>query len=259
MDLVKVTCTDGIAWMEIHRPKAMNALTQAVLTELEVEIASLAADLADLRVVVLTGAGEKAFVAGADIREMATMTPAEAAAFSALGHRVLGALEALPVPVIAAVNGFALGGGCELALACDLVYAAENARFGQPEVKLGLIPGFGGTQRLARRIGPMRALDLVVTGRMVGAAEARSLGLCLDVFPADELKSRVQTIAEGIAAMGPVAVRAAKATQARGLDGPLATGNALERDAFALLFATSDAREGMAAFTEKRDPVFQGR
>jgi len=259
MDLVHVTWEGPVAWVEIHRPQALNALNAAVLNELELELANLAADPEALRVVVITGAGEKAFVAGADIREMAALGPAQAAAFSAQGHRVLAAIEALPVPVIAAVNGFALGGGCELALACDLVYASENAKFGQPEVKLGLIPGFGGTQRLARRIGPMRALELVVTARTVGAAEAKALGLCLEVFPKAELHTQVQTIAEGIAQMGPVAVRSAKATQARGLEAPLATANALERDAFALLFATADGKEGMTAFVEKRDAVFVGR
>ena len=257
MNFVGVEHAGGIATLTINRPSALNALSVEVLSELETELASLALDLEGLRAVVITGTG-KAFVAGADIRAMSTLGPAQAAAFSAQGHRVLAALEALPVPVIAAVNGFALGGGCELTLACDLVYASENAKFGQPEVKLGLIPGFGGTQRLARRIGPMRAFELVATGRVVGAAEAKSLGLCLDVFPAAELLERVRAIAEGIARMGPLAVRAAKATQARGLEAPLATANALERDAFALLFATADAPEGMAAFLEKRDPVFSG-
>jgi enoyl-CoA hydratase len=258
-NFVQVEHTDGICWITIHRPDALNALNAAVLNELEVELANLAMDLDGLRVVVVTGAGPKAFVAGADIREMSAMGPTEAAAFSAQGHRVLAALEALPVPVIAAVNGFALGGGCELTLACDLVYASENAKFGQPEVKLGLIPGFGGTQRLARRVGPMRALELVTTARVISAAEAKSMGLCLDVFPQAELRTKVQQIAEGIARMGPVAVRAAKATQARGLEAPLATANVLEQGAFALLFATADAKEGMGAFVAKRDAQFSGR
>jgi enoyl-CoA hydratase len=170
---------------------------------------------------------------------------------------VLAALEALPVPVIAAVNGFALGGGCELALACDLVYASDNARFGQPEVNLGLIPGFGGTQRLARRIGAMRALELVVSARTVKAEEARALGLCLEVFPQAELLARVREIARGIADKGPVAVRAAKAVLRRGLDGPVALGNALEIEAFANLFDSADAREGMTAFVEKRPAQFR--
>jgi enoyl-CoA hydratase len=161
------------------------------------------------------------------------------------------------VPVIAAVNGFALGGGCELTLACDLVYASENARFGQPEVNLGLIPGFGGTQRLARRVGAMRALELVASARTLKADEAKAVGLCLDVFPADVLMLKVREIAAGIASKGPVAVRSAKAVLRRGLDGPVGLGNALETEAFANLFDSADAREGMTAFVEKRPAHFR--
>lgn len=248
----------GVAVLTIDRPKALNALNMAVLDGLEAAVAELAAD-DSLRCVVLFGAGGKAFVAGADIGLMAEMDPRAALAFAETGHRVLDAIEALPVPTIAAVGGYCLGGGCELALACDLVYAAENARFGQPEVKLGLIPGFGGTQRLSRRIGPMRAAELVLTGRMVKADEARDLGLCLDVSPAGEVLDHALAVARTIAAMAPVAVRAAKQVMARGIEAPLATAHAYERAVFANLFATADAAEGMAAFVEKRAAVFENR
>ena len=162
-------------------------------------------------------------------------------------------------PVIAAVNGFCLGGGCELSLACDIVYASENAKFGQPEVKLGLIPGFGGTQRLARRIGAMRALELVTSARMVGADEAKAIGLCVDVFPQEGLMDAVMKVAGTIAKRAPVAVQVAKAVQAAGVEAPLAVANAYERDAFANLFDTHDAKEGMAAFLEKRSAGFENR
>ncbi|MSP72646.1 MAG: enoyl-CoA hydratase/isomerase family protein [Myxococcales bacterium] len=250
-----VSTEGGIATLTVNRPAALNALNASVLFELDTALTILAADAA-LRCVIVTGAGPKSFVAGADIAEMVSMGPHAARKFSAFGHRVLAAIEALPVPVIAAVNGFALGGGCELALACDLIYASDNARFGQPEVNLGLIPGFGGTQRLARKIGRMRALELCVSGRSLKADEARAVGLCLEVFPQGELISRVTQIALGIASKGPIAVRTAKAVLTRGLDAPLAVGNAYEVEAFANLFDTRDAREGMTAFIEKRAAHF---
>ncbi len=249
---------EGIVTLTVNRPKAMNALNRAVLEALGAEVATLAGDRA-VRAVILTGAGEKSFVAGADIGVMSEMGPREALAFAELGHATLDALSALRVPVIAAVNGFCLGGGCELSLACDLVYAADNAKFGQPEVKLGLIPGFGGTQRLARRVGAMRAADLVLSGRMIGAEEAKAIGLCLEVFPRGELMAQVTERARAIAAMGPVAVRTAKAVQARGVEAPLATAHAFEREAFAGLFATHDAKEGMGAFLARRDAAFEDR
>ncbi len=248
----------GVAVLTIDRPAALNALNAAVLDALEAAVAALAAD-ADLRCVIVTGAGEKAFVAGADIGLMAGMDPRAALAFAETGHRVLDAIEALPVPTIAAVGGYCLGGGCELALACDLVYAAENARFGQPEVKLGLIPGFGGTQRLSRRVGPMRAAEMVLSGRMLKADEARAVGLCLDVTPKGAVLDHALAVARTIAAMAPVAVRAAKQVMARGIEAPLATAHAYERAAFANLFATADAAEGMAAFVEKRAAAFENR
>lgn len=253
--LLTVAREEGVARITLSRPKALNALNSALLRALHDEIVGLAAD-DSLRCVVITGAGDRAFVAGADIAEMVDLGPQAARRFSERGHRTFDALSALPVPVIAAVNGFCLGGGCELALACDLIYASEKAQFGQPEVKLGLIPGFGGTQRLARRVGDMRAAELVFTGRMVGATEARAMGLCLEVFPPERLLDEVMKIARDIAARGPVAVRAAKVVQARGLEAPLATANAYERDAFALLFDSADAREGMRAFLARREAQF---
>jgi enoyl-CoA hydratase len=257
-EVVQLERDGGVAVVTINRPQALNALTSEVLTGLEAVFAELAGD-ADLRCVVLTGAGEKAFVAGADIGEMSDMGPRRARAFSARGHRVLDRIASLPVPVIAAINGFCLGGGCELSLACDIVYAASSAVFGQPEVKLGLIPGFGGTQRLARRIGPMRALELVTSGRMVDAAEAKAIGLCVDVYPAEALMKAVLGVARTIAKRAPVAVRVAKAVQAAGMEAPLAVGNAYEQEAFGNLFDTFDAREGMAAFVEKRRAAFENR
>jgi len=248
----------GVAVVTINRPKALNALNSAVLAGLDAVFTALAADV-DLRCVVLTGAGDKSFVAGADIGEMSSMGPRAAQAFSGNGHRVLNAISGLQVPVIAAVNGFCLGGGCELSLACDIVYASENAKFGQPEVKLGLIPGFGGTQRLARRIGAMRALELVTSARMVGADEAKAIGLCVDVFPQEGLMDAVMKVAGTIAKRAPVAVQVAKAVQAAGVEAPLAVANAYERDAFANLFDTHDAKEGMAAFLEKRSAGFENR
>ncbi len=245
----------GVARLTIDRPAALNALNEAVLQALGAHLAALSVDPA-LRCLVLTGAG-RAFVAGADIAAMSELSAAEAHGFARLGHAVFDAVEALPVPVIAAVNGFCLGGGCELALACDLVYAQETARFGQPEVALGLMAGFGGTQRLPRRIGAMRALDLLLTGRHVKAHEACALGLCLDVLPADELMPKVLAVAGAIAAQGPAAVRASKAAVRAGRDAPLASANALERAAFAGLFAGAEAREGMAAFLEKRAPSWR--
>ena len=253
---VLVESEHGVAVLTISRPAALNALNSTVLVELEAAIAGLAAD-PSIHVLVVTGAGPKSFVAGADIVEMSSYGAQAARRFASLGHRVLGGLEALPIPVIAAVNGFCLGGGCELALACDLIYASDNARFGQPEVNLGLMPGFGGTQRLPRRVGAARAAELIYTARQVKADEARAIGLCLGVYPQAELLPKVREIALGIAGKGPVAVRAAKLAISRGLDAPLAVGNTLEIEAFANLFDSADAREGMTAFVEKRGPHFR--
>ena len=257
-EVINVSVDDGLALITIERPRALNALNSDVLQGLDRILDDLSGNEA-LRCIVVTGAGEKAFVAGADIAQMAELTPRQAASFAALGHQVFEKLSHMDVPVIAAVNGFCLGGGCELALACDLVYASENAQFGQPEVKLGLIPGFGGTQRLARRVGAMRALELTTTARMVKADEARAMGLCLDVFAADGFLEAVIKVARTIAKRGPVAVRLAKKVQRYGLEAPLAVGNAYEADAFGNLFDSADAKEGMRAFLEKRNAQFENR
>src|SRR5512141_1707461 len=248
---------EGVGVVTVNRPKALNALDPATIGEL-----SHAFDLArdpGVRALVVTGAGDKAFVAGADIARMSSMTALEAQAFAEAGHATLAQLEALPIPTIAAVNGFALGGGCELAMACDLIYASEKARFGQPEVNLGIIPGFGGTQRLTRRVGLMRAKEIVFSGEMVDAAKAKAIGLALDVFSPEALVPHAIAQARTIASRGPVAIAAAKRVMEQGAGVDLATGCALEVKAFARLFASDDAREGMRAFLEKRPARFQGR
>jgi enoyl-CoA hydratase len=248
---------EGVALVTVNRPKALNALDPATIAELARAFDAAAADRT-VRALVLTGAGDKAFVAGADIARMSSMAVGEARRFAEEGHRALAKLEALPIPTLAAVNGFALGGGCELAMACDLVYASEKARFGQPEVNLGIIPGFAGTQRLSRRVGPMRAREMIFTGDMIDAAQAKAIGLALDVLPPDRLLPHVQAQARKIASRGPLAVAAAKRLIGEGADLPLAAACQLEQQAFALLFATEDSREGMRAFLEKRAAAFRG-
>jgi enoyl-CoA hydratase len=208
--------------------------------------------------VVLTGAG-KAFAAGADIKEMTHMGVLEAHAWGALGHECCRLLETMPKPTIAAVNGFALGGGCELALACDIRYAAENAKFGQPEINLAVIPGWGGTQRLARAVGAGLAKDLILTGRTIGADEALRIGLVSAVHPAGELLDRALETAGELAKKSPVALSAAKDAANRALQGDLGSGLSYEAILFSALFATEDQKEGMMAFSEKREPGFKGR
>jgi enoyl-CoA hydratase len=248
---------DGVGVLTFNRPKALNALDSRTIGELAQVLDAVAADRS-LRALVLTGAGDKAFVAGADIAEMSALSPLEARRFAERGERTLARLEALAVPTIAAVNGFALGGGCELAMACDLVYASEKARFGQPEVNLGLIPGFGGTTRLARRVGPARALEIILTGDMVDAAKAREIGLALEVLPPDQLLPFALDKARKIASRAPAAVALAKRTVHAGLGLDTAVAAELERQAFALLFGSEDTREGMKAFLEKRAATFKG-
>jgi enoyl-CoA hydratase len=249
---------DGVGVLTMNRPKALNALNTRTIAELDQLLQREAADPA-VKALVVTGSGEKAFVAGADIAEMSAMTSEQGRAFAAAGQRALARLEALPIVTIAAVNGFALGGGDELALACDLVYASEKARFGQPEVNLGLLPGWGGTQRLARRVGPMRALEIVVSGEMIDAARAKEMGLCLEVVAPEKLLDHALSKARLIASRGPLAVAAAKRALRAGADSGLAQGLALEAEAFGLLFATEDMREGTKAFLEKRPARFQGK
>ena len=258
LDNIRWRVEDGVGVATVDRPRALNALDSRTVDELSRLLDAVAVD-PGVRALVVTGAGDRAFVAGADIAAMATMPPPEARRFADAGQRVLAKLEALAIPTIAAVNGFALGGGCELAMACDLVHASERARFGQPEVGLGLIPGFGGTQRLVRRVGLMRAKELVFTGDAIDAARARALGLVLEVLPAEELLPHALAQARKIASRGALAIAAAKRTLQRGADLDLASGCALEAAEFALLFGTDDAREGMRAFLEKRSARFNGR
>jgi enoyl-CoA hydratase len=248
---------DGVGVVTFNRPKALNALDSKTLGELAALLEAASADRT-LRAIVLTGAGDKAFVAGADIAEMAALSPLEARRFAERGERTLARLEALAVPTIAAVNGFALGGGCELAMACDLVYASEKARFGQPEVNLGLVPAFGGTTRLARRVGPARALELILSGDMIDAAKAKEIGLALEVLPPEQLLPFALEKARKIASRAPAAVALAKRVVHVGLALDTAAAAELERQAFGLLAATEDTKEGLRAFLEKRPAHFKG-
>jgi len=247
----------AIRVVTIDRPAVLNALDAATLGDLAALFEGWAA--APPRAVILTGAGPKAFVAGADIAELSALDAPGASALSALGHRVGEAIGALPAPVIAAVGGFALGGGCELALACDFIYASTAARFGQPEVKLGAIPGFGGTQRLPRRVGMARALELVLGGEPIDAAEALRIGLVNRVVEPGALMPAARAAAAAVAARAPLAVAEAKRAIRLGAERPLAEGLGLERDRFAALFATADLAEGMRAFLERRPPKWESR
>jgi enoyl-CoA hydratase len=250
--------TDGIATITFNRPKALNALNQALLGELSDALDMVAANEA-IRVLVLTGAGDKSFVAGADISEIAKCSPLQAKIFAKNGQDVVARLQQLAIPVIAAVNGFALGGGSEMALGCDFIYASENAVFGLPEINLGIIPGFGGTQRLPRLLGANRAKEMIFTGKMLPAAEAFDLGMVNKICAPEKLMEEVLKTAGLIAAKGKVSLRAAKQAVNSGLNVDLATGCSLELDAFALCMASDDAREGTTAFLEKRKADFKGR
>ncbi len=252
------TVEEGIATITFNRPKALNALNADLLKELSVALDAIAAD-EEIRVLVLTGAGQKAFVAGADISELATFNPLQAKLFGKQGQATLNKLQALAIPAIAAVNGYALGGGSEMALACDFIYASENAMFGLPEISLGIIPGFGGTQRLPRLVGINKAKEMIFTGKMVPAAEAAEIGLVNKVCAPEALMDEVFKTAKVIAAKGRVALRAAKQAINSGIHTDLTTGCGIELDAFALCMASEDAKEGTAAFLEKRKPVFKGR
>ena len=246
---------DGVATLTLNRPEALNAFNTEQLRLLEQMLAEVAADPA-IRAVVLTGAGERAFAAGADIREMAALSPEGGLAFGRLGHAVTRAVEALPQPVVAAVNGFALGGGCELAIACDIRIASENAVFAQPEVSLGIPPGWGGSQRLPRLVGPGMAAEMILAGRRVAAAEALRIGLVNRVVPLPDLMPAAAELAATIAANGPVAVRAAKRLMALAFDGDPVVGLETECAVFGSVFGTPEQREGMGAFVEKRKPSF---
>lgn len=253
---VRVEHEGALTTLVIARPEKLNALDTSVLEGLDAAFTEAEAREAT-RVVIVTGEG-KAFVAGADIASMASMTLAEGEAFGELGHRVLGRFEASELPVIAAVNGFALGGGLELALACDFIHVADNAKLGLPETGLGIIPGFGGTQRLPRRIGLGLAREWIFSARVVDAAEALRVGLVNGVHPRESLLPAVRAIAEQIATKGPLAIAQAKKVMLRGADVPLAQANAAELEAFSSLFATDDRVEGMQAFVEKRPARFTG-
>jgi enoyl-CoA hydratase len=252
-----LTIADGIATLTFNRPKALNALNTALLEELVDALDSIGKD-ETIRVLILTGAGEKSFIAGADITEIATLTPLGAKKFAQFGQDIISKLQGLAIPVIAAVNGYALGGGCEMALACDFIYASEKAIFGLPEITLGVIPGFGGTQRLPRLIGANRAKEMIFTGKHLTAAEAKEIGLVNKTFAPEELMNAAVEVAKTIAAKGKASLCAAKQTVSRGLNADLATGLGIERDAFALCLANADAKEGTSAFLEKRKPVFKG-
>ena len=250
---------DGfIAILTIAREKALNALNRHTLNEIGWALREADGD-ARVRAVIVTGAGDKAFVAGADIAEMQDQGAIEARVFAQAGRTVGDILENLGKPVIAAVNGFALGGGCELALACDFIYAAENAKFGQPEVKLGVIPGFGGTQRLPRRVGAARAMEMILTGDIIGAEEALRIGLVNKVVAPDQLMIEARKCAEKIAGKGPVAIAHARRAVRKSQELTLQAGNDLEAQLFALLFATQDQKEGMKAFLAKRPAKFEGK
>jgi len=256
MSDVRSETNDGIVTITIDRPKAMNALNQEVLDGLREAIAAIERDRS-IRGAVLTGAGEKAFVAGADIGAMREMSAQEAEAFSRAGHGVMDAVAACRVPVIAAVNGFALGGGLELALACDFIYASDRAVLGLVEVKLGLIPGFGGVGRLLRRIGVAQAREAIYSARQFDASEALRIGLVNRVCAPDALLDEVRATLASIGAKGPCAVALAKSLIESAQDAHLAEANALEQRSFGLVFASDDAKEGIAAFLEKRKPAFK--
>lgn len=252
-----VEISEGIATLSINRPKALNALNAQVLGELQCAFAGLESN-AEVGCVILTGTGEKAFVAGADISAMQALDPVSARTFALMGQKVFAAIENFPKPVIAAVNGFALGGGCELAMTCDLRIASETARFGQPEVSLGVIPGFGGTQRLPRLVGKGRAMELTLTGDMIDAQEACRIGLVNKVVPQAELLATARKTASKILSKGQVAVRLGKEAIHTGLELDLSKACSYEADLFGLCFATADQKEGMQAFIEKRPAQFKG-
>ncbi|MBT3176240.1 MAG: enoyl-CoA hydratase/isomerase family protein [Desulfobacula sp.] len=249
---------NSIATLFFNRPKAMNALNNALFDELDIALDQIR-DNKDIRVLILTGTGGKAFVAGADIAELVKMNPLEGKSFSRKGQKVFSKIEDLPIPAIAAVNGFALGGGLEAALGCDFIYASNKALFGLPEINLGLIPGFGGTQRLARRIGENLAKEMIFTGKNINAQTALEYGIVNKVCEPDKLMENVLKTAGLIATKGKVALRSAKEVIQSGLNADLETGCRIENDVFGLNMASEDAKEGTNAFLEKRKPVFKGK
>ncbi len=249
MSFVTLEQKGAVGLITMNRPEALNALNDQVIRELDAVLDQVE-EREDILVAVLTGAG-RAFVAGADIGQMSQLTAAQAKEFGVLGNRVFLKLEQLTKPTIAAVNGFALGGGCELAMACDIRLASARAKFGQPETGLGITPGFGGTQRLPRIVGTARAMELIFTAKNISAAEALEIGLVTHVYPPEELLDKAMELAEAIAANAQVAVRQSKAAIRRGLQTDMATGAAYESEAFALCFATEDQKDAMRAFLNK--------
>jgi enoyl-CoA hydratase len=248
---------DGIAVLKINRPRALNSLNSATLSELKAAGTILSKDK-DVRVVIVTGEGDRAFVAGADIVEMKDMTALEGMAFSERGHEAFAIFENMSKPVIAAVNGFALGGGFEIALMCDIIYASDKAKIGFPETTLGIFPGFGGTQRTAKLIGLAKAKELIFTGKMITAQEAYEIGLVNKVVPHADLMKEVMALAEAIRANGPVSIGLAKTLVNKSLSLDIDSALMIEAKDFGLCFATSDQKEGMTAFVEKRKPLFKG-
>jgi enoyl-CoA hydratase len=255
---ILIEVTDNIGWLKINRPDNLNALNSEVVESLENVLCDLEQD-ATVKVVVITGVGEKAFVAGGDIKEMAAMAPLEARAFARKGQQMIETIEKMHKPVIAAVNGYALGGGLELALACDFIYASDKAKLGLPEVTLGVIPGFGGTQNLPRLIGPNKARELIFSGKVISAQQAKEWGIVNEIFPAEELPAKVMEIAQAIARNGMIAVASAKDAIVNGLNMTKEDGLRYESSLFATLFTTEDQKEGMQAFIAKRKAEFKGK
>ena len=249
---------DRVARLTVNRPEKLNALNRATLQEMDQAFAECSSDPA-VGVVILTGSGSKAFIAGADINELAEQTPVEGREYARYGQHLFQRIETLGKPVLAAINGYALGGGCEIALACTLRFAASTARFGQPEVNLGLIPGYGGTQRLSRLVGRGKAQELILTGEMIDAAEALRIGLVNQVFSPDELIPKTEAVASIILSRGPLAVRYAMEAIHLGLNMRLEEGLDYEATLFSVLCSSKDMKEGTRAFLEKRKPKFEGR
>jgi enoyl-CoA hydratase len=248
---------ENIAIIRFNRPKVLNAINRTVVAEMKDAVEKVASDKS-IKILILTGSGDKAFVSGADIAFMRDFTPLQGRSFSDEGKEVLFQLEALSIPVIACVNGFALGGGLELAMACDFIYAADSAKLGQPEINLGIIPGFGGTQRLARLVGKAMAKELCMTGAIITAMEAKDIGLVNKVFPKETLWEETMKVARLLASKGRVSLRAVKDSIERGYDQDLRTGCYMESDAYAICLTSEDAKEGMGAFLEKRKAEFKG-
>ena len=255
---LRIAVDDRVATVTVNRPDVLNALNTSLLEELLATLTDLGND-PSVGVVILTGEGERSFIAGADIKEMAGKTPLEARAYSELGQEIAHMLEVMRKPTIAAVNGYALGGGCELALACDIRLCSENAQFGQPEINLGIIPGWGGTQRLARATNIGYAKELILSGRMVDSDEAFERGLVQHVYPLEELMPRTMELAQQMATKSPVALYYAKESTNRALHGDIGGNLVHEADLYSLMFSTDDAKEGLRAFVEKRKPTFVGK